>query len=410
MSLNKLEVENFYSIRDYQHVDLCARRRASNDACLVETFPGSEVYRPNIVAFFGANASGKSNVLKVLDFLRDFIIGSFLKNPMSPLNYVKFHSESSVDKPSTIRLTFAGPSRVGDVNGESPACPYIYEVTFGPRGEQKPDSILLERMTYKPEGSQRFSKIFQRTSEGKVSLAKEFELGKRDVAALETLMRPEVSVISGLAQMGNPIAMAYVAEVRRILSNVSWETTTSTAQDEANSAKYYFENQGVLDALNKQIQRLDLGVEQVSIVDSEGGGKAAIFEHSGLSWPLPSHWESNGTRKFFSIYPIIHHVLEYGGIALLDELDSAIHPLVLPEILDWFRDPDVNPHNAQLWMTCHNVSIMEHLTRDEVFLCEKDISGGTEIYKVADIRGQTAKDNIYKKYLGGAYGAVPNVG
>ena len=410
MSLYKFEVENFYSISDYQHIDLCARRRTSNDAYLVETFPGSEVYRPNIVSFFGANASGKTNVLRILDFLREFISFSFLKSPVAPLNYTKFQSVSTNDAPTTIRITLAGPSRVGDTNGESPACPYIYEVTFGPRGEQKPDSILLERMTYRPQGSQRFSRIINRTSEGKVSLSKEFELGKRDIAALETLMRPEVSTISGLAQMGNPIAMAYVAIVQRILSNVSWNTTTSTAQEEANSAKYYFENEGVLGSLNRQIHRIDLGVEKVSIVDREGGGKAASFEHSGLSSPLLSHLESNGTRKFFSIYPIIHNVLEYGGIALLDELDSAIHPLVLSEILDWFRDPDMNPHNAQLWMTCHNVSIMEHLSRDEVFFCEKHISGGTGIYKVSDIKGQTPKDNLYKRYLGGAYGAVPNVG
>ena len=409
MSLYKLEVENFYSISNCQHIDLCARRHAGNDACLVETFPGSEVYRPNIVSFFGPNASGKTNVLRALDFLREFIGFSFLKSPVAPLNYTKFHSDSAIDAPTTIRVTLAGPSRVGDTNGESPACPYIYEVTFGPRGEQKADSILLERMTYKPQGSHRFRRIIHRTSEGKVSLSNEFELGKRDIAALEMLMRPEVSTISGLAQMGNPIAMAYVGVVQRIVANVSWNTT-STAQEEANSAKYYFNNEDALDVLNRQIQRLDLGVEKVSIVDSVGGGKAASFEHSGLSWPLPPHLESNGTRNFFSIYPIIHKVLNHGGIALLDKLDCAIHPLVLSEILNWFRDPDANPHNAQLWMNCHNVSIMEHLSRDEIFFCEKDISGRTGVYKLTDIKGQTAKDNLYKKYLGGAYGAVPNIG
>ena len=57
---------------------------------------------------------------------------------------------------------------------------------------------------------------------------------------------------------------------------------------------------------------------------------------------------------------------------LLDEMDASIHPIVLPEILRWFHDPKRNPANAQLWITCHNASLLDTLVKEEVLFTEKD--------------------------------------
>ena len=95
---------------------------------------------------------------------------------------------------------------------------------------------------------------------------------------------------------------------------------------------------------------------------------------------------------------------------MLDELDAAIHPMILPEIVRWFHDPVRNPHNAQLWTTCHNVSLLEDLTKEEVFFCEKDPAGRTRVYGLRDIQDVRRTDNLYRKYLGGVFGAVPHIG
>ena len=88
-----------------------------------------------------------------------------------------------------------------------------------------------------------------------------------------------------------------------------------------------------------------------------------------------------------------------------------IHPLVLPEILRWFYDKEVrNPHDAQLWISCHSASLLDDLTKEEVAFCEKDATGRTSLYSLMDVQAVRRNDNFYRKYLSGVYGAVPHIG
>jgi predicted ATPase len=139
-------------------------------------------------------------------------------------------------------------------------------------------------------------------------------------------------------------------------------------------------------------------------------GPIALFMHEGLALPMPMIYESHGTRQFFKIYPLIWHALETGGVAVLDELDASMHPIILGEILRWFHDPERNPHNAQLWMSCQNASLLEDLVKEEVLFCQKDNRGRTQVYGLRDIQSVRRTDNYYRKYLGGAFGAVPQIG
>jgi AAA15 family ATPase/GTPase len=107
---------------------------------------------------------------------------------------------------------------------------------------------------------------------------------------------------------------------------------------------------------------------------------------------------------------MLNSALMTGGVAVIDELDLSIHPLVLPEIIRWFYDTERNLHNAQLWMTCQNASLLEELVKEEVFFCEKDLKGRTTVYGLQNIQAVRRGDNYYRKYLGGVYGAVPRLG
>ena len=125
---------------------------------------------------------------------------------------------------------------------------------------------------------------------------------------------------------------------------------------------------------------------------------------------MPPIYESHGTRQFLKLFPLISESLATGRIVIIDELDAAIHAMILPEIIGWFHDPVRNPYNSQLWMTCHNISLLEELSKDEVVLCEKDGRGRTETYGLNDVKGVRRDDNYYRKYLGGVFGAVPRIG
>ena len=116
------------------------------------------------------------------------------------------------------------------------------------------------------------------------------------------------------------------------------------------------------------------------------------------------------TRQFIRIFPSLSFALQYGGLAVIDELDQSIHPSILPEIIRWFHDPERNPNKAQLWMSCQAASLLEDLEKEEVFFCDKSSDGRTQIYGLRDIQSVRRTDNFYKKYLGGVYGAVPKIG
>jgi hypothetical protein len=94
----------------------------------------------------------------------------------------------------------------------------------------------------------------------------------------------------------------------------------------------------------------------------------------------------------------------------VDELDASIHSMLLPEIVGWFNDPEHNPKRAQLWMTCHTTALLEYLIKPEIFFCEKDSLGRTAVFALSEIEGVRPADNFHRKYLGGMYGAVPNIG
>jgi predicted ATPase len=170
------------------------------------------------------------------------------------------------------------------------------------------------------------------------------------------------------------------------------------------------QNPAISEALNRQLQRIDVGVEEMRIVTTTSG-PVALFKHQGLDTDMPWQLESHGTRSFIRIFPLLLLALQRGGIAIVDELDLSIHPLILPEIVRWFYDSSRTSHNAaQLWMSCQSASLLDDLTKEEVVFCEKDNLGRSSVYSLMDIGSVRRSDNLYKKYLSGVYGAVPQIG
>jgi AAA15 family ATPase/GTPase len=213
-------------------------------------------------------------------------------------------------------------------------------------------------------------------------------------------------VIATLAQFDHQPSLLLQRLAASILTNIFIEKVDFS---EDKVVRFYAEHPELIEALNREIERIDLGIRGMSI-DSSAAGPVARFEHEGLDRLMPLHLESHGTRQFIRIYPMLIQTLKIGGVAVIDELDLAIHPLVLPEILRWFYDPTRNQQNAQLWMSCQNASLLDDLIKEEVYFCEKDSRGRTRVYGLQDIQSVRRNDNYYQKYLGGVYGAVPQLG
>jgi uncharacterized protein len=121
--------------------------------------------------------------------------------------------------------------------------------------------------------------------------------------------------------------------------------------------------------------------------------------------------ESGGTQTWFRLIGPILRALRTGQTILFDEIDSSLHPRLSARLLELFQDPDSNPHNAQLIFTTHDTSLLNHLNRDEVWLTEKGSNGATSLTALAEFGGNKVRRslNLEKAYLQGRFGAVPEL-
>lgn len=123
--------------------------------------------------------------------------------------------------------------------------------------------------------------------------------------------------------------------------------------------------------------------------------------------------ESLGTRKFFTISAPILDALENGTVLIIDELDASLHPLLTMHLIKMFHNKELNKKNAQLIFATHDTNLLQDdlLCRDQVWFAEKDRYGATDIYSLLEYKVKTRKDsNKEKLYLQGRYGAIPYIG
>ncbi len=396
----KIEIENFYSIRNAQVLDLRVPANAPDDyGRLTSCWKGSSERAPKAVAVFGANGSGKSNLLRALSFGAWFIGSSFESDPHQPMPYTPFNDDESSERPT--RLKYWTSLQLPPNQNDGIEYPCCYELIIA-NGNSR---TVSERIFYWPTPSSRRTRLIERFEDGAVKAAKGFGLsGYKHV--LEKILRPNASVFSTLAQLNHPVATDLANRARKFRHNFSVE---KDGFDEDRVLKRYLDPSNMFDRFNREISRIGVGVRALEV--HEGINRPEVyFRHEGLSHPMPPSFESHGTRQFLKLFPLIFDALSSGSVVAIDNLDAAIHSMILPEIFSWFYDPVRNPYGAQLWASCHNLSLLDDLSKDQIVFCEKDSQGRTDIYSLNDIRAVRRDDNFYKKYLGGVFGAVPRLG
>ncbi len=406
--IHRLEIENFYSICETQVIDLRVGAKVPDgNERFAEINDGSGDRVPKTVALYGANASGKSTVLKALSVLRWFLVYSIESTTGGIVPFQSFADDEHDARPTRIRVDFdwvGDLTQIATVRAHVPFVRYMYEVRFGGQVGRPEKFVLSEELrVLPPQGKSR--KVFERNAAGEVSAGPIFPL--KGLNHVLSKLRSDVSLTSTIAQFAEHApTRSLIAWARRVMSNILWE---KFEMGDADLVDYYARRPEMVVKLNEIVRKVDLGVGSVSLT-SLLAGPALTFSHSGLGRPLALLSESHGTRQFIKIFPQIKEALMTGGLAVLDELDSTIHPMLVPEILRWFHDPVENPHHAQLWFSGHSASLLEDLQKEEIFFTEKDSHGRTSIYGLKEIESVRRSDNFYQKYLGGVYGAVPRIG
>lgn len=397
MMLVRLELENFHSVSERASFDLRIGKTTPENTDRFLAVPSTASVRvPKVAMIYGPNASGKSTILRALTFFNDLISRSFQYEIDESLPFRCFQRKDFKTKSSKFRYEFAG--KLAD---KLPDSLFVYDLEV--RNEDDGVSyIVAEKLRY--YAGSRSKNLFQRYA-NEVKYYPSFDVPKA-LNAVE--FRRNASVLSTLVQYNHKMSIDLVESLSDIFANLFYHRQSSNDDDLRITAKRYSDLPGLIDVLSENIRRVDLGISQVTLHRIDDSW-TFLFEHKGLDFNSAGYMESQGTKSFIRLFVHLQMALSIGGIAVIDELDGDLHPLIVPEIIDWFHSPTLNPLGAQLIATVHNASIMNHLEKEEVFFTEKDDAGSTSIFSLQDVDVRRGAD-FASKYLLGVFGAVPRVG
>lgn len=384
--IEKIIFENFYSFKNQVEIDF-----QNNDP--------DDRYR-DIFMIYGHNASGKTNFLRALSFIKWLLYNSWQrKNPEQDIPLEVFFNS---DQPVKFELHFSSQ------DGQK----YQYKVILNKKA-------IEEEALLKMSGKARttFTYLFQRSLE-KITNKKESQTPctynytnlKLPIKKDDLLknVRPNATVVSYLRQFSNP-ELNYLPEIfDSWASNVNFfgkgDISLSTA------TRFYKENPSYLEKIKNFLIKNDYGINEVEIKTKKEEEEETFFPNfvhfaGGKKFYLPFFVESTGTLDIFKYFVLILKALEKGGVLILDEFCAEIHPLTMRAILNYFSDPENNPARTQLIMTTHSTENMNFLARSNIIIIEKT-NLISEAYKLSEVEGVRNEENFSKKYLSGAYGGI----
>lgn len=349
-----------------------------------------------LMAVIGPNASGKTALLKPLAFLSWFAARSFQSNPDLPIPVAAHFS--APNQPCVFKCTFVADNRV-----------WRYEL------ECTPQRVLHEALYLRRE---RFGYVFVRnwneSTQAYDIKQQDFGMAPREAAKV----RQNASLISTAAQYGIPTAQ--LISSAHVCTNV-YVHGRLTMDDHAvaSAADYFAQAPQQREQMSRLLAGWDLGLSDVNLIEvpapTEQNPKATRWMPVGGHMTksgravLPFSQESSGTRGAFVLLSLILPILESGGLAVIDEFENDLHPLMLEPILDLFSNPQLNPHNAQMIFSCHAIEVLNLLEKSQVMLVEKDEQCESTACRLDTVGGIRNDQNFYAKYMAGAYGAVPRL-
>ncbi|HVE44939.1 MAG TPA: ATP-binding protein [Gammaproteobacteria bacterium] len=397
--LYKITIENFFSVADCQELVFEVPANAPDLACFRAPRSDDGIRLPVVVGFFGPNASGKSTILRAVVSAAVFASHSFSWADEVNLFFQPYRREDWWGKPTKVTIEF--DCQLSD--NDSSAI-FRYELHIAHKAANFSDKVVAyEALSYAPQG--RFRTLFKRKNQ-EIHFGHEFGISNTNDPRKESI-RPNASVISTLAKLNHPLSIYLSGIIGTLQTNIVG--VTKVQQNATQWLSIYAQNKDCLARLNKELRRLDIGLESMVVEQSDQGLFAKLY-HVGLDDFIFLAEESSGTQRFIEIFPRLHYVLETGSIAIIDEIDTDLHPLLLPELFRWFGDPERNPRGAQLFFTAHNPGLLEDLEKEQVFLTEKPSGQATRVYGARDIQGLRREPNLMRKYLAGELGAVPRIG
>lgn len=414
--LIQFTLKNWRSVKEEQTLSLV---KASGDE-----MADSNSFSPNApataqllrsLAIYGANAAGKSNIMRGLDIMEEIVVNSASKwQPGDSIPVIPFLLDSETSKsPSEFEVIFVS-------NGVR------YQYGFSATSER----IVEEWLIAFPRG--RAQRLFDRKWNDSKQMH-DWDLGSSLVGKKQLWQdstRENGLFLSTAVQL-NSLQLKPVYDWFKITLR-SADASGWGARFSASLCKKPEERLKILAFL----KAADLDIDDV-VVESEKFSshhlidglaedvktkvleelkereiyKVKTVHHSlqGESISFNLDDESEGTQKLFSFAGPWIDALENGYVLFIDELHNSLHPKMVEFLVKLFNNSDTNKKNAQLVFSTHETSALDQniFRRDQIWFCEKDRNQATQIYPLTDFSPRKGRENIESAYLAGRYGALP---
>jgi len=409
--LLRFRVTNFASIRDEQELSMVALDDHAELATAAVSLSKQQVLP--VAGIFGPNASGKSNLIKAMDFGRAAVVESHQRwLPEDPIPRWPFRLDvQSRSAPSEFVFEFVHDQVRYEYGFSLNDTTILEEWLFSwPKGRR---ILLFERsgldITFGASLTGHKAAIADLVRENSLFLSAAAANNQSHLRSIATWFGRWRRVSTGLhyPQPIEPVDEQTIRLLRYADIGVIGATMVERPTDEVlgQTGRGRFRRAaGEPDPLFEEAvsAKAPPRLELVHEAKTDSGGES-----------LPWTWESSGTQVWFRLSRLAISCLRAGSILAIDDLGSDLHPLLTAQLVGLFQGRETNPRGAQLIFTGHDVNLLgrhvEHrLHRDQVWLTAKDAGGATKVFPLTEYgRVRDGVDDVEGRYLQGRYGAVP---
>jgi uncharacterized protein len=417
--LIEFRVANHRSLRDEQVLTMEAGRVGDDADPRPRQIPGHSEKLLTVAGLYGANASGKSNVLGALAFMNEAIQMSHRSwEPNQSLPRDPFAWGSKKTEPSLFEVTFLLDNIRFQYGFLASNERFLEEWLYAwPNGKKQ---VWFERdnIAYKfGENLRGENKLIENiTRPNALFLSAAAQHNHQQLQPIFSWFRSLRSINLSIGQLHLYRRWADDFLMAELLDGDALRTRSRESSPERKPSGPRWECFGNL-LKNADVGIVDWRVEK-NEADHDDPTRTIYLKHQNSkfdsSW-LPLEEESQGTRTLFHIAWPFLQTIQKGGVLLMDELERSLHPSLARQIIHLFNDPKANPNNAQIIFTTHDTNLLGStvgepaLRRDQVWLTEKNAEGATALYPLTDYKPRKA-ENLERGYLQGRYGAIPFLG
>lgn len=419
--LIEFSVENFRSIADKQTFSMV---KARGSELLQNTFAVPNEKKLSLLkstAIFGANASGKTNLILAISTMRDFVLESaqnYQKGDQIPTVAFAF-DKTFAKKPSTFEVFFIE-------NGVRYQFGFIVDSTKvleewliaypNARGQLYYERVFNEdenTYNYKFGSSLQGQKQIWRevTRDNGLFLSTAILLNSQSLKDVFNWFKNKLLPLtsfelllenSSLEILENPSKKNELLSLLRAADLNFYDIVLKQEKLTKNKLAKEIPNKYSEDIFNIFYKKEQENAKTLF-------PKSIYLNDKNEKIELGFNDESDGTLRFFQLAGILLKSLEEGRVLLIDEINMSLHSFLVTLLLDLFHNEKINSNKSQLVFTTHDTSLLdsEFFRRDQIWFCEKTDRSSTIIYPLSDFNIRKSRENLEKKYLSGRFGAVP---